>query len=86
MFSWGRGEACEGMRVTVRVIPRAKRALVETAPDGSLRIRVTQPPEDGRANAAVIELVAQRFGVPRRAVTIVHGATSRQKVLRILHE
>jgi uncharacterized protein (TIGR00251 family) len=73
------------MRLKVRVIPRAKRAVVEAASDGGLRVRVTQPPEDGRANAAVIELVAQHFGVPKRAVTIVRGTTSRQKVVEILN-
>ena len=71
------------MKVDVHVIPRAKRATVERLADGGLRVRVTQPPEDGRANAAVIEMVARRFGVPRRAVTIVRGATSRQKLIEI---
>ncbi|HBQ37612.1 MAG: hypothetical protein A3I71_03710 [Omnitrophica WOR_2 bacterium RIFCSPLOWO2_02_FULL_63_16] len=71
------------MGLHVRVTPRAKRAAVERLADGGLRVRVTQPPEDGRANAAVIELVAAHFGVPRRAVTIVRGAASRQKLIEI---
>src|SRR5690349_20302334 len=47
--------------VAVRVIPRAKRRAVEPQPDGSLLVRVTAPPEDGRANDAVLEAVAEHF-------------------------
>lgn len=71
------------MRLAVRVIPRAKRAGVESLSDGSLRVRVTQPAQDGRANDAVLEALAEHFGVPRRCVSLVRGASSRQKVVEI---
>ncbi|MBI1952677.1 MAG: DUF167 domain-containing protein [Candidatus Omnitrophica bacterium] len=72
------------MRIQVRVIPRARQRAVEEAPDGSLRVKVTEPADEGRANAAVIEALAEHFGLPRRLVAIVRGAKSRQKLVEIL--
>jgi len=57
---------------------------VEAAQDGTLRVRVTEPAEGGRANAAVIDLLAEHFKVPRRAVSILQGEKSRQKLVEIL--
>lgn len=71
------------MRVTVRVTPRARQRRLEQVADGTWRALVPEPPEDGRANAAVIELLAKHFDVPKRAVRIVRGQTSRQKVVEI---
>jgi len=48
-----------------------------------LRVAVTAPPVDGEANAAVIEAIAEAFGVRRAAVTIVHGERGRRKTLAI---
>ena len=67
----------------VRATPRAKRNKVQRQPDGSLKVYVTAPPEDGRANEAVIEVLAEFFGVKRRQVEIISGATSRNKVVRV---
>jgi len=55
-------------------------------PDGGLRVRVTAPAEGGRANDAVIDALAEHFHVPKRAVTIRQGASSRSKLVEILHE
>lgn len=74
------------MRLTVRVTPRARQRRLEQAADGSWRAMVPEPPEDGRANAAVIELLAEHFDVPKRALRIVRGHTSRQKVIEIKSE
>jgi uncharacterized protein (TIGR00251 family) len=71
------------MRVPIRVTPRAKRPAVEVADDGALVVKVREPAEDGRANAAVIEALAGHFGVSKRAVTIVHGLTSRRKLVEV---
>ena len=65
----------------VRVTPRAKQNKVQPQADGSLKVYVTAPPEDGRANEAVVEVIAQWLGVKRREVEIVRGATSRNKVV-----
>ncbi len=67
----------------VRVTPRARQNKVQPQADGSLKVYVTAPPEDGRANEAVVEVIAQWLGVKRRQVEIVRGATSRNKVVRV---
>lgn len=71
------------MRVKVRVTPRARTRSIEAAVDGSLRVKLLEPATDGRANAALIKLLAEHFVVPRRAVRLVQGRASRQKVLEI---
>jgi uncharacterized protein (TIGR00251 family) len=72
------------MRIRVKVIPKAKKSRIEQLPDGSLRVWVSAPAEAGRANAAVAEALAEHFGVPKRAVTILQGATRRTKLIEIL--
>jgi len=67
----------------IRVTPRAKQNKVQPQADGSLKVYVTAPPEDGRANEAVVETIAQWLGVKRRDVEIVRGATSRHKIVRV---
>ena len=67
----------------VLVQPRASRAKVGPLHDGRLMVAVTSPPVDGEANAAVIELIAKSLGVARGAVTVVAGASSRRKTVRI---
>jgi uncharacterized protein (TIGR00251 family) len=67
----------------VLVQPRASRAKVGPVHDGRLKIAVTSPPVDGEANAAVIELLAKTLGVAKRAVSVIAGATSRRKTVRI---
>ncbi len=71
----------------LHVQPGAKRSEVagihgETA-TGRLRIRLAAPPVDGKANAELVRFLAAAFGVPRRAVTLLAGETSRQKTVRI---
>jgi uncharacterized protein len=67
----------------VLVQPRASRAKVGPVHDGRLKISVTSPPVDGEANAAVIELLAKTFGVAKSAVSVVAGAASRRKTVRV---
>jgi uncharacterized protein len=68
--------------VPVRVVPRASREDLALE-SGVLRARLTAPPVDGAANEALVALLASRLGLPRRAVTLVSGATARQKVLAV---
>jgi uncharacterized protein (TIGR00251 family) len=70
-------------RLAIRVQPRAKRTEVAGERAGAVLVRVAAPPVDGKANAAVCALVAQRAGVPRSAVSIVRGAAARDKVLEV---
>jgi uncharacterized protein (TIGR00251 family) len=70
-------------RLRLRVSPGARRTeLVGRHGDG-WKVRVSAPPEGGRANDAVVDLLAERAGLPRRAVTIVSGHSSREKVVQM---
>jgi uncharacterized protein (TIGR00251 family) len=67
----------------VRVVPRAARSAVAGEHDGSLRVRVAAPPVDGAANEELMKLLALAFGVPRRAIEIVGGHSSKLKRVRL---
>ena len=69
--------------VAVRLLPRGGRDAVVGERNGSVLIRVSSPPVDGRANEALIAFVAKTIGVPKSAVTIIRGETSRNKVIRV---
>ena len=71
------------MRVNVKVHARSKRESVTKAPDGSYKVEVKAPPVDGAANEAICELLASHFGVHKRDVSVVAGATSNKKVIEI---
>lgn len=68
-------------RLAVHVTPKSGRDEVGGWRAGELEVRVTAPPEDGKANTAVRVLLAKSLGVPRSAVTVVRGETSRHKQL-----
>ena len=51
--------------------------------DGAVLIRIAAPPVDGKANQALIAFVAKTLGLPKGAVTIIRGETSRNKVIRV---
>jgi hypothetical protein len=68
----------------VRVQPRASRAAIGAwREDGTLTVRVTAPPVEGRANAAVGALLATALGVPVSAVRVIHGEHGRDKLVRV---
>ncbi len=70
------------MQITVRVIPRSSRNTLEWENEG-LKARLTAPPVDNAANEALIALLSERLKVPRRAISIVRGTTSRHKTIEI---
>lgn len=74
-------------KIALKVTPRAssERIVAENQPDGSLllKVYVTCVAEDGKANAAVIALLAKTLGLAKSAITIVRGDTSRNKVVEI---
>jgi uncharacterized protein (TIGR00251 family) len=72
-----------GVRVSVRVIPRSSKNALQWE-QGTLKVRLTAPPVDGAANEALLALLAERLGLPKRNVSIVQGATSRQKIVEIV--
>lgn len=71
------------VRITVRVRPGSSHPGVGGEHDGALVVRVSARAVDGRATAAALDAVATAFGVRRRAVTLVAGATSRTKVVEV---
>ena len=73
----------ETIRLAVRLTPRASREEVVGFEGKTLRVRVTAPPVEGRANAALVRLLSRRLGVPRGAVRVVAGQTSRNKVVAV---
>ena len=72
-----------GAVFTVKLHPRAKKNAVTGIVGDALKLAVTAPPVDGRANEACIEFFANLFAVPRSSITIASGETSRRKVLRV---
>ncbi len=69
-------------RLSIRVTPGARIAALEVA-DGRLLAKVRAKPEDGKANEAVIELVAAALGVGASRVRLLRGGTSREKMLAV---
>ena len=72
-----------GVLIDVRVIPRTGRAGLAGARGGMPVIRLQAPPIDGAANAELIEILSDLFGVSRRAVTIVGGQRGRVKRVHV---
>lgn len=70
-------------RLQVYVIPKAGSNSVQSLPDGRLKVRVRAPAEGGRANLAVIDALAEHFKVPKRAIAIIRGDTSRLKLIEV---
>lgn len=74
-------------RLTLRVTPNARSARLVVEPEGAegprLKLRVTVPPEDGKANKAVIAMLAKALGLPKSALTLERGDTSRIKVIHV---
>ena len=67
----------------MRVTPRTARDEIVAQSGGDLLIRVTAPPDGGRANDAVCKLIAKSIGVPKSAVEVVRGHTARHKAIDI---
>jgi uncharacterized protein len=76
-------ETADGCILQVRVHPGARRNGIAGVHDGALKISLTTPPTDGRANDALIAFLAERLHVPRSRVALLSGAASRSKTLRI---
>jgi uncharacterized protein YggU (UPF0235/DUF167 family) len=70
-------------RLAVVVTPNAPRTMADGLHDGQLRVRLAAPPVDGKANAALTTWLAAELGLPRRAVTVLQGATTRRKLLAL---
>ncbi|WP_328703044.1 DUF167 domain-containing protein [Arenibaculum pallidiluteum] len=81
-------ETPEGLRAAIRLTPRAARegvqGLAETVEGGrQLKVSVTAVPEAGKANAALVRLLAKAWGLPPSSLSVVSGATDRNKVVAV---
>lgn len=75
-----------GIRLAVRVTPKASRSRVLGLVDGALKVAVAAPPEDGKANAELVATLADALGVARRDVVVASGAASRRKLVDVAGE
>ena len=73
----------QGVSFAVKVHPRAKKDAITGELGDALKVSLTTPPVEGRANDACIEFFAKLLKVPRSSVTIASGQTSRNKVIRV---
>ncbi|HKD81194.1 MAG TPA: DUF167 domain-containing protein [Candidatus Angelobacter sp.] len=76
-------ESAKGVSFSVRVQPRARRNAITGTLGDALKLALTAPPVEGRANQAVIEFLAETLEIPRASVTITSGETGRNKVVRV---
>lgn len=72
-----------GVRIDLRVMPRAPRNVLAGVRDGRLVVRVTAPPVDDAANRAVVQLLADTLDVPRASIRLIAGAAARNKTVEI---
>lgn len=71
------------MRIELKVITRAKKEVVEKISKDSYKVKVSLPPEKGKANKRVVELLSEEFGVRKQDIKIISGETSSKKVIEI---
>jgi uncharacterized protein len=76
-------ESTGGVAFAVKVHPRAKKNAITGELGDALKVSLTAPPIEGRANEACVEFFAKLLKVPRSSVTIASGQTSRHKVIRV---
>lgn len=73
------------VRLEIKVVPGAARDAVAGTLGDALKLRIRQPPEDGRANRAVIALLAEWLSMPAGSIAIVSGHTRARKQIRLTH-
>lgn len=71
------------MQLNIRVQPKARRNAIEVDGDDRVTVRVTAVPEDGKANDAVVALLAKRLGLAKGRISIVRGQRARDKTVQI---
>jgi uncharacterized protein (TIGR00251 family) len=76
-------DSSEGCTLPVRVHPGARQNAITGIHDGALKVSLTTPPTDGRANQALVSFLAAELHIPRARVTLLTGAANRSKSLRI---
>jgi uncharacterized protein len=75
----------KGAAIAVRVTPRAsKNEIVDILSDGTVKVHLTAPPIEGKANEALIKFMAKVLGVPKKQLEIVAGANGRDKLISVI--
>ena len=83
MSDWLRVAADGRLTLTLHIQPGAKKTEVAGEHGDALKIRLAAPPVDGKANAALLQFIADRLGLAKSAVTLKSGQTSRRKVVEV---
>jgi uncharacterized protein (TIGR00251 family) len=81
--SYGITSHAGGVSIRVYVAPRSSASRVVGEHNGALKVALTAPPVEGAANKALVDLLSKLLGVPKGAVSIVAGETSRNKTVRV---
>ena len=76
-------ESNGAVTIAVRIVPRSSRNQVVGVDGEALKIRLTAPPVDGKANEALVKFLAEVFGVSLAQVEIMHGDKSKRKIVRV---
>lgn len=76
-------ETTKGVLLPVRAVPRASKNEIQGIYNDAVKIRLTTPPVDGKANAALIKFLSKTLGVPRAHITLSNGDTGRNKIFLI---
>jgi uncharacterized protein len=71
------------LRISVNVQPKSSMEKIVKCPDGGLKVYIRQSPEKGKANTALLKVIARYLGVKTSSLRIVKGQTSRKKVIEI---
>lgn len=84
MSDWFRQAADGRITLTLHIQPGAKKTEVAGRHGDALKIRLAAPPVDGKANEALLRFIADTLGLPKSAVSLKSGQTSRQKVVELV--
>ncbi|MCK4643194.1 DUF167 domain-containing protein [bacterium] len=71
------------MKLKIKVIPKARKKMIKTGNDGVIKVYLNSPPADGKANKELIQYLSGELSIPKTSITIIKGASSRDKVLEI---
>jgi uncharacterized protein (TIGR00251 family) len=82
MLEW-MNETPDGLEVRIRAVPRASKNEIQGMYDGALKIRLTTPPVDGKANQALIKFLSKALKISKAQIELVQGETSRHKMVKI---
>jgi len=76
-------DTAQGAQFALRVQPRSSRNAIVGVIGDAIKLAITAPPVDGKANQAVIDFLAKLFSVPKSSITILSGETGRNKLIAV---